>query len=278
MSYLQAVILAVIQGFTEFLPISSSAHLIIPAQITDWPDQGLDFDVAAHFGSLLAVLIYFRQTICSMMSSVLNWAFRKSPLNENGKMFFYVLLGTIPVGIFGYLCKDMIEHYLRSTFVIALTTIIFGILLLFAEIYNKKFFARALKNPHTQLSSSNITIKKAFLIGCAQILALVPGTSRSGITMTAGYFLKLTPEKAASFSFLLSIPVILLSTLLLGKEIIESNNMTADLSILGIGVVCSFITAFTVIHLFLKYLTRTGMLPYVVYRIILGAFLLYINF
>ncbi len=282
MDLLQTIVLALIQGLTEFLPVSSSAHLILPSKLLDWKDQGLAFDVAVHVGTLLAVMIYFRHDILQMCSSACNSLIKRQiPTDKHGLMFYYICLATIPVGLAGLIFKGFIEQYLRSELVIAISTIVFGLLLLVAEKYNKKALTTSAISSEPQAltvtsDAEKITLKKALLIGCAQAIALIPGTSRSGITLTAGYFLKLTPEVAARFSFLLSIPVIILSGLLSLKDIITGENVNLPISDIVIGMVLSFITAFIVIKLFLEFLTRFGLLPYVIYRLLLGAVLLFV--
>lgn len=304
MDFFQAFILAVIQGLTEFLPVSSSAHLILPSRLLGWPDQGLVFDISVHVGTLMAVIIYFRKDLWRMLKNLYAWFFSKKPLDADGRMMLCVLLGTVPVGLCGLLFKHFIETSLRSDYVIAVTTIVFGLLLLGADIYNR----RALKDParenkafdqvseqdgaekgpsenagyvrHIADTLKNRDNVRAFalsvIIGFAQAVALIPGTSRSGITMTAGYFLRLAPETAARFSFLLSIPVIILSGLMGVKDLIFGNEAAGDaasgasLLMILIGTLVSFGVALLVIRLFLKFLTGIGLLPYVIYRMILG--------
>lgn len=171
MDTLQTIILALIQGITEFLPISSSAHLILPAQLLDWPDQGIAFDVAVHVGSLLAVVIYFRQDVINMTRA---WLLsvssnRGQPLSTDAKLAWMVIAATLPAIIVALLAKDFIEVHLRSTTVIAVTTLFFGALLGFADIKSRR-----------QRVALEITWRIALLIGFAQVLALIPGTSRSG--------------------------------------------------------------------------------------------------
>ncbi|MEE3421983.1 MAG: undecaprenyl-diphosphate phosphatase [Succinimonas sp.] len=312
MDFFQAFILAVIQGLTEFLPVSSSAHLILPSRLLGWPDQGLVFDISVHVGTLMAVIIYFRKDLRRMLQNLFAWFFKKRPLDADGRMMLCVLLGTVPVGLCGLLFKHFIETSLRSDYVIAVTTIVFGLLLLGADIYNR----RALKDParenktfekvqdeaaqnggaqnggakeprenasfvrHIAATLKNRDNVKAFalsvIIGFAQAVALIPGTSRSGITMTAGYFLRLAPETAARFSFLLSIPVIILSGLMGVKDLVFGNEAAGDAAsgasilMILIGTLVSFCVALLVIRLFLKFLTGIGLLPYVIYRMILG--------
>ena len=293
MTVLQAIVLALIQGFTEFLPISSSAHLILPsALIEDWPDQGIYFDITVHIGTLGAVIIYFRKMLLMMLKESIAWVVKKGPRTENVNMFIYIIAATIPTGICGILCKGLIENYLRSPLVIATTSIVFGLVLWGAQIYNRKYWKPEALQQNSSSETAVVTsekgehlnITKALLVGCAQSLALIPGTSRSGITLTAGYFLKLNPKAAAEFSFLISIPIIILSALLMVYHVIKdavnmqtiSSNESFNIINLTIGLVISFVVAFIVIKLFLDLLNRLGLVPYVIYRVILGLVLFYV--
>ena len=263
MDFQQILGLGLLQGLTEFLPISSSAHLILLPLILGWQDQGLAFDVAVHVGTLVAVMSYFRkdirQLIAGWFASVL-----KQDHSQDSRLAWMIIIGTIPVGLVGLLAGDLIEHYLRSPLVIALATIFFGLLLWYSDAIGER-----VKNEH------EITIKTAVIVGLYQVLALIPGTSRSGITMTAGLFLGLTREAAARFSFLLSIPLIFLAGALKSVELMGSP-IEIDWFAIMAGVVISAISAFACISLFLKMLDKVGMLPFVIYRLGLGVFLLYL--
>lgn len=265
MTLFEIIILAIIQGLTEFLPISSSAHLILPAEVLGWRNQGLAFDVAVHVGSLLAVMIYFREDIWRLSLAWFGHGFSKQQSNDS-KLAWWVVLGTIPAGIFGFLMKDWIELNARSALVIAITTIVFGLLLWYAD-------ARAKQNKTTD----NLTLKDTILIGIAQAIAVIPGTSRSGITMTAGLMLGLTRESAARFSFLLSIPIILAAGLFATLDLLE-NTSEVDWYALLYGAGFSFVAAYLCIFLFLSWISRIGMLPFVIYRLVLGVVLLGIVF
>ncbi|UTW45530.1 undecaprenyl-diphosphate phosphatase [bacterium SCSIO 12696] len=262
MDIFQAIVLAVVQGLSEFLPISSSAHLILPSQILGWPDQGLAFDVAVHVGSLAAVVIYFRRDLAELISAFFVSVTRGQHSPES-RLCWYIVLGTIPVGLCGLLLGDFIEAHLRSVLVIAATTIIFGVLLGLAD-------RRASENRDI----SQLSWRSVLCIGAAQALALIPGTSRSGITMTAALAMGFNRVTAARFSFLLSIPVILLSGGLKTIELLGQTN-TPWLEI-GIGALLSGITAYICIALFLRWIERVGMMPFVWYRLALGGVLLYI--
>jgi undecaprenyl-diphosphatase len=267
MDWLQAIILAVLQGLTEFLPISSSAHLILPSQLLGWTEQGLAFDVAVHVGSLAAVLIYFRQEVMNMISAWFSWVF-KANKTADGRLAWAVLWGTIPVGLVGIIFNHfkIVDLYLRSTHVIAATTIIFALVLWWADSKAKE--AR---------DEYKLDIKDILFIGCAQAIALIPGTSRSGITMTAALMLGLTRTAAARFSFLLSIPAILLPGGLKSYELISSD-ASVDWTFIGVGALVSGIAALACIHYFLILLEKVGFKPFIFYRLALGIVLIWMMF
>ena len=263
MENLQIFILALVQGLTEFLPISSSAHLILVPVILKWPDQGLLFDVAMHVGSLTAVMIYFRQEVINMSIAWFGSVFKQRH-NQDSRLAWWVIIGTIPAVIAGLIFKDIIETELRSPLVIAWTTIGFGILLGIADKVKK----------HTR-DEYSLTFKNVLFVGLMQALALIPGTSRSGITMTAGLFLGLKSDAAARFSFLLSIPIIIASGLFKTKDLMEST-IPIEWSLLLMAVGLSAVSAWVCIHFFLQIINKIGMMPFVYYRLVLGCFLFYL--
>ena len=260
MDLIQIIVLALVQGLTEFLPISSSAHLILVPVLTGWQDQGLAFDVAVHVGTLTAVVYYFRHEIASMFMAWTGSVAGKG-VSPDARLAWAVILGTIPAALSGLLFKDAIETHLRSPLVIATTTILFGLLLWAADAWGRRH-----RDEH------QLGWKDVLIIGIAQALALIPGTSRSGATMTAGLALGLSRKAAARFSFLLSIPIILLAGGYLTLQLIQSTD-AVDWTVLILGTVLSAISAYLCIHFFLKLLDRIGMLPFVIYRILLGIFL-----
>jgi len=264
MDIIQIIVLAFVQGITEFLPISSSAHLILVPILFDWQDQGLAFDVAVHVGSLAAVVIYFRHELKKMSHDWVQSLIHQKKIGESA-LAWGVILGTIPAGIVGLLLNDFIELNLRSTLVIAISTLVFGLLLWYAD-------AKGTQNR----TEHSLSIRDVMIIGCMQVLALIPGTSRSGITITAGLLLGLTREAAARFSFLLSIPLILAGGGLKTKDLIESN-LPVDWQAIILGTVLSAISAYFCIHFFLKLLNQIGMMPFIVYRLVLGVVLLFIS-
>ena len=260
MDTIQVIILALIQGLTEFLPISSSAHLILPAQLLGWQDQGLSFDVAVNTGSLLAVILYFRHEIRELLLAWFASIF-KGQSSQESRLAWWIILATIPAVLFALIAKDYVETVFRSIEVIATTTLVFGLLLWWAD-----------RLTHKDLTEYQTGWKRALIIGFAQALAMIPGTSRSGVTMTAGLFLGFSREAAARFSFLMSIPVGFGAALLIGKDLIESS-MPIDWHAMLLGTVVSFVSAYLCIHYFLKLINKIGMTPFVIYRLLLGLVL-----
>jgi undecaprenyl-diphosphatase len=260
--YLHYIVLGLIQGLTEFLPISSSAHLILVPRLLNWYDQGLAVDVAAHVGSLCAVIFYFRHELKKMLANWYTSGF--SFENDQSRYVWYLLISTIPVAVIGFLSSGLVETYLRSPIVIAGSTIVFGLFLWWADFIGKQ-----------SRKESALTWKDIIIIGFFQVLALIPGTSRSGITISAGLILGLDRASAARFSFLMSIPTIMLAGGYEGLKLLLSP-LDVDWFWVMIVAIISFITAVTTIHYFLKFLNRTGLLPYVIYRLLLGVILLYL--
>lgn len=255
----QIIVLAIVQGITEFLPISSSAHLLLPKEVLGWPDQGLAFDVAVHVGSLLAVMLYFRGDIRAMVQAWLRQLVTGKSTPDS-RLAWAVIVATIPAGICGLLFNHWIEDNLRSVAVIATTTIVFGLLLAWAD-----------RNAGTE--GKTITFKMALGVGVAQAVALVPGTSRSGITMTAGLMLGMNREQASRFSFLLAIPLILAAGSLRGAELAQQG-AEAPWGFIVIGIVLSALTAYLCIAVFMRLVERIGFLPFVLYRLVLGGVLI----
>ncbi|MFO7764861.1 MAG: undecaprenyl-diphosphate phosphatase [Pelovirga sp.] len=261
MDIFQIVVLAMLQGVTEFLPVSSSAHLILVPVLTAWEDQGLGFDIAVHAGTLIAVVIYFRQDLAQMAAE---WgrSVVTAQVTPAARVAWGVLVATIPVGLAGITLKGYIETQLRSPLLIAVGLIGFGLLLGWADWRRRG-----------ELDLYSLSMVGMLLIGCAQALALFPGTSRSGITITAALLLGLSREAAARFSFLLSIPVIFLAG---GLQLVDlfRSAIPTDWSTIILGVLLSAISAFACIHYFLAFIRRIGMQPFVVYRIALGVILI----
>ena len=259
LDYFQVSVLAIIQGLTEFLPISSSAHLIFPSALWGWPDQGLSFDVAMHVGTFFAVLLFYRRTVYTLALAWFAHVIRGEK-SADSKLAWLIVLATIPAGLSGFLFQGVVEEYARALPVIAVSSIVFALLLSISE-----------KQSKSRLDLSNLSWQQALFIGFAQALALIPGTSRSGVTMTAALFCQLNKHDAAKFSFLLSMPIIFASGLLKGGQLFLTDQHSVDWLQLIYGTVLSGLVALFCIHWFLKLIERVGFLPFVIYRVILGA-------
>lgn len=264
MTIVQLILLALVQGITEFLPISSSGHLVLVPALTGWPDQGLLMDVAVHVGTLVAVLLYFWRdtkglTLAGLGSIGIKPARRLVEGTPYLKIFWALVIGTIPMVIVGGLmvatdANDM----LRSAEVIATTSIVFGILLYIAD-----------KRGGSHKTTDDITIKPALLIGLAQVLALIPGTSRAGVTMTASRMLGFSRTESARFSMLLSIPAIIASGTATGLKAMEEAT-AVQLGDAAIGAALSCLAALLAIHFLMRWLKHASMTVFVVYRVLLG--------
>ena len=272
MDWLQAVILAIVQGITEFLPISSSAHLILVPYLVNWPDQGLGFDIAVHLGTLTAVLVYFRKIIKDMLIGSTKLMLSRQ-FDEGGKLTLKIIVATIPAVIAGLLLNEWIENQLRSMVVIASTSIGFGLLLWLADHKQRHHQRYHQHQSNQQLALADISYQAVLFIGMMQALALIPGTSRSGITMTAALLIGINRQTSATFSMLLAIPLILASSALLALKLI-STPMMQSLNLILVGFLISALTAWLVIHLLIQFVERIGMLPFVIYRVLLGVILL----
>lgn len=258
--WLQIIALALVQGITEFLPISSSAHLILVAKFGSWADQGLAFDVAVHMGTLTAVCLYLRTDLARYLKSGIRFV-GGGGTDADLQELLKVALATLPVVVGGVLLQEDVAGRLRSITVIATTTIVFGLVLAVADRFRG--------------TRETVTWTQAVLIGLAQTLALVPGTSRSGITITAALFLGLSRHSAARFSFLLSIPTIAGAALLMIVELIAAPTR-AQWADLAIGAGLAGLSAYLCISAFIALVERTGMMPYVIYRIALGVALFFL--
>ena len=262
MSWLQIIVLAIVQGLTEFLPISSSGHLILVPNVVGWTDQGLVFDVAVHFGSLAAVSIFFCHDLAGLIRGVVSLLSGRADSME-AKMAAGIGLGTLPAAIAGLLFAGWIAENLRNPMIVAATLAGYGLIMGLADRLGRK-----------QRNITDITIRDALLIGLAQALALIPGTSRSGITITAGLALGLTRQDAARFSFVLSVPVILLAT---GYEFLVV--MLSDQSVawgqLAVAAAISAVVAYLSIEVFMRFVTKMGLVPFAVYRVLLAGVIIY---
>jgi undecaprenyl-diphosphatase len=262
--YLEAVLLALVQGITEFLPISSSAHLILVPALLSWEDQGLAFDVAVHLGSLLAVCLYFRDEIIAICQSWYTSLSRHTTPDAEAMFGWYICIATVPAGLVGLFFRDLINLHLRDPLVIAATTGIFGVVLWLVD-----------RRGGTGADEHTLNFRTALLIGCAQALAFIPGTSRSGITITAGLALGLSRQAAARFSFLMAIPVITLASLLEIWTLIQIEGPVPWL-IIAAGTIVSCLSAYLCIKVFVNMLARVSMLPFAIYRVVLALILVVI--
>lgn len=265
MSTLEAIVLGVVQGLTEFLPISSTGHLRIVPAFLGWEDPGAAFTAVTQLGTMFAVVLFFRHDlvrIARAWTASLRDASRRSELDA--RMGWYILLGTIPIGIFGLAFKDQIETGARDLYLIAVALIVLGLLLLVAE--------RAASH---ERGIEQITTRDGVIVGLAQALALVPGVSRSGSTLTAGLFLGLERAAAARFSFLLSIPAVVLSGLLeLGTLVGDEDGESVSFFGLAVATLLAFLSGYAAIALLLRFLAQHSTLVFVVYRVGLGAIVL----
>jgi len=263
MTLVQIVVLAVIQGLTEFLPVSSSAHLILGSVFFGWPDQGLVFDVSTHLGTLLAALVYFRSDWFNMAGAWLRVP-ATSADRLHRRMAVLLLVASLPAFLIGGLAPGFVEKYLRDVTVIAWTTIGFGILLGLADAFSPK-----------DRTIESLRLRDGLLIGLAQACALVPGVSRSGVTITAGRLLGLAPDAAARFSFLMAVPIIAAAGAF-GIFRVASGDAGIDWPQFAIGLALSFVAGWICIAAFLALLQRVGLLPFVIYRLALGLALLWV--
>lgn len=275
MDIIQALILSLIQGITEFLPISSSGHLIIIPKFLNWQDQGLAFDAVIHLGTAMAAIVYFREYIFDVLKGFAPKKFlpqkdkSASPeVKKNSRRFTYVILvSMVPAVIVGLLFKAIIANQLRSVTFVALNLLAWGIVLILAELYANR--------QQKQKPLAEITYGKGLAIGLAQALALFPGTSRSGITISAALFSDLSRKDAVRFSFLMSIPVILGAGLLSFLELFQKLGQN-DVQILPIilALFGAFLSGLFAIHFLLNLIDKKGLLYFGVYRVILAVVLL----
>ncbi len=261
MDLLNLLVLAVVQGITEFLPISSSAHLILVPVLLGWPDQGLAIDIAVHVGTLLAVLVYFHRDVLALLAG-LGRAVQGRP-DDRSRLVLHLVVATLPIVVVGLLAKDLVGTTFRSGLLIATTTILFGIVLWLADRGAERF----------ERELAQMTLKDAVVIGLAQVLAILPGTSRSGITMTAALFLRFSRTESARFSMLLSIPTIAAAGLLATLDLVRSGDATLQADALWAALL-AFVAALSAIWGLMRWLETSSFTPFVIYRLVLGAFLL----
>jgi len=267
MTLFQAIVLAVVQGVTEFLPISSTAHLILVPWFLGWQDPGLTYDVALHAGTLLAVLLYFARTWWEMLLAVLGRASTR-PEAGNGQLLGLIALGTVPAGLAGYLLESYAETVFRAPAMIAAALIALGVVMWVAD-----------RRPALTRSIGAVTLGDTLTIGLAQAVAIIPGTSRAGITIAAGLFRNLSRESAARFSFMLATPIIGGATLKKAFEVWEGG-IPPGLTVtdFAVGVVVSAVVGYAAIAFLLRYLQMRTLKIFIAYRLALGGIILVVEF
>ncbi len=265
MTPFQALILGIIQGLTEFLPISSIAHLRIVPALLGWKDPGAAFSAVIQLGTLLAVVIYFREDLSRLLSAFARSLRERHRSHDvQARLSWYILYGTIPIAFFGVLFKEAITGpWIRSLPVISFSLIVLAIVMSIAEARGRQ-----------KKGVEDLSLGGAFFIGCAQALALIPGMSRSGTTITAGLFTGLTLAASARFSFLLGSPAIFLAGVFELKDLFEAGLGGEGVFSLVLGVTSAFLSGYLAIDLLLKYLQTHSLKLFIVYRILLGALLL----
>ncbi|MFQ5548485.1 MAG: undecaprenyl-diphosphate phosphatase [Woeseia sp.] len=263
MSWLQTIVLAIVQGLTEFLPISSSGHLVIVPALFGWTDQGLTFDVAVHFGSLTAVCAYFRNDLLALIRGGVS-LLGGGAASPESRMAMYIVIGTIPAAVAGLLFAGWIEANLRSPVIIVSTLSGYGILMALADRFGR----------HERISAG-IRLRDAIIIGIAQALALVPGTSRAGVTISAAIILGFRRVDAARFSFLLSAPVILAAAIFETSMLIVEGSQIAW-SQLAVGISISALVAYLSIDFFMRFVNAIGLVPFALYRLGLAGVVFYV--
>ncbi|MGK0367486.1 MAG: undecaprenyl-diphosphatase [Thermoproteota archaeon] len=267
MDFLSAIVYGIIQGFTEFLPVSSSGHLAILPHVMDIKDPGVAFDLMMHIGTALAVMIYFKKEVLRLIKGSLQFIFNKENARQNPDGFTCnFIISTITSVILILIIKDYAKSFGRSTHLIAINLIVFGIILFLSDL-------KKAKNDCESYMINTIRIKEAILIGISQAFAIFPGVSRSGATISCARFLGLDRRSASSYSFLLSLPIIVAGA---AKTMIDANFQLGSgisLSVLGVGLVVSFVIGLLTVHFFLKLVANIPLATFTVYRILMGIVL-----
>lgn len=252
------------QGLSEFLPISSSGHLVLVPYFFGWPDQGLAFDVAVHVGTLFAVIAYFRRELAAMIRAWFG-SLAGRGMTPDARLAWCVIVGTIPVGLVGLLFGGAIEEKLRNPVAVATTLALFGAVMWVADRFGRR-----------ERNEYSVGWRDAILIGCAQALALMPGTSRSGITMTMARTLGFTREGAARFSFLLAVPGIGMAGAYEGLKLATGTGPPVDWPVIGLGVAVAAVTGYACIAWLLRIINRVGLGPFAVYRFLVAGILFWL--
>ncbi len=260
MPIIQAIVLGIVQGLTEFLPISSTGHLRIVPAFLGWEDPGAAFTAVTQLGTMAAVLLYFREDLWRIARSFVRSLKRGQARDQDARLGWYILLGTIPIGIFGLAFRGQIESGARDLYVIGTALIVLGLVLLAAE-----------KVGTRERDMDKITPRDGLVVGLAQALALVPGVSRSGATITAGLFLGLDRAAAARFSFLLSVPAVVLSGLFEMRKFVGEGGDDTGVVSLVIATVLAFVVGYASIAFLLRFLVNHSTFVFVGYRVVLGA-------
>lgn len=253
----QSIFLGIVQGLTELLPVSSSAHLTLIPWMFNWSGLSESFDVALHFGTLLAIGLYFFKDWIELIKGGFNLVVKKEKTVQ-GRMFWYIVVATIPGGIIGFLLDHFLEDALKKPLIIAVALIVMGIVLYIVD-----------KKCESKIKYSKMGPKETFLIGLSQALAFIPGVSRSGVTMTTARLLKVTRQAAARYSFMLSAPIVLAAT------IFKLPSFEFSLAFF-LGVLASFIVGFLVIKFLLKYLQKGSFKVFAIYRVVFGLLVILI--
>ncbi len=274
MDILQAVVLGIIQGLTEFLPISSTGHLRIVPALFGWNDPGAAFTAVIQFGTLVAVLLYFRNDITAISGSVMKGIANRSMFHDrNAQMGWMIAAGTVPIVIAGFLLKHQIETSFRSLYIIASSLIILALVLMVAEYFTK----RRLQRGERLKSLEELSWKEAVIVGCWQAVALIPGSSRSGTTITGGLFVGMNRETAARFSFLLSLPSVFAAGVL---ELVKERELlfSADIGLLNLFVatLVSGLVGYASIAFLINYLKKHSTYLFIIYRLLIGFGLLFL--
>lgn len=261
---LKAILLGVVQGLTEFLPVSSTAHLRIIPSFFGWGDIGASYTAVIQVGTMIAIILYFRSDLMNMTKAMLLSLKTKDFNSKDTRLLLMIIIGTIPIVIAGFLLKDLIRHQFRNMYIVAASLIFFSIILMIADRFTKK-----------KVDLSSITYKDGIIVGIFQAMALIPGASRSGSTISGAFFRNMTREDAARFSFLLSIPAVLLSGVyeLFSQRATLLSGDSAILSLV-IATVVSGVVGYWSIWFLLSYIKKHSMMLFVVYRVIFGILII----